>query len=294
MKSPASENVGRPAITEGQVAPPRNTESLVKRLGDLRDGLLLLAGVLYLLGYLSWTVYALKTGIGLVPVLDSQYFAAGVFPAAIVLLFILSVRLLRALQKWLTRPLPAKRAFLSKVLASCGFALIFVYGAFSIFLKSEWLSWLMFGCVFLIVLAAFFGRGAEHRFLQLAGLWLIRVYSILGAFWLLAVYVDRLFPSMSSEFGGPKPRCIQLDMEVSQLSPESYAQLLGSSTSTANPSVARSVPLYLIFDGTEYLLLSDRSEPILIKNNVYRLRKESVKAIFPCNEIKGVAPVRLN
>jgi len=105
MPSPGpSKNIGGCAAPPGEAEPRRKTEVLINRLGELRDGLLLLAGFVYLLGYTSWANYALTTRIGLVPVLDAQYFAAGIVPALILLLFILSVRMLRAFQRWLKRP----------------------------------------------------------------------------------------------------------------------------------------------------------------------------------------------
>ena len=62
---------------------PKSKLELFKRLGEIRDSLLVLASALYFLGYLSWAFYAWEHKLGLLPVLDAQYFAAGVFPAVI-------------------------------------------------------------------------------------------------------------------------------------------------------------------------------------------------------------------
>jgi hypothetical protein len=295
MNSPQeSANVGRPDISEGQAASPRKTESFVKRLGDLRDGLLLLAGVLYLLGYLSWALYALETGIGLVPVLDSQYFTAGIVPALIILLFALSVRWLR-LHKWLKRPLPEKTRNVLTTLTYCCVALMIILGVLRLIFRNssrDWMIWLAGGYVILFLAAAFFSRARGDSLVQVMALFLMWCYTILGAFWLFLGYDLRIFPHLPSELGGPKPRCVQLDVDVALLSPETRSQLFGSPIASATPSVFRSVPLNLIFDGTEYVLLSERPEPASLTNRVYRLRKDCVKAVFPCpgSETKSVPP----
>lgn len=290
-----SESVPSQDVTGNQAASRRKTESLVKRVGELRDGLLLLAGVLYLLGYLSWALYALETGIGLVPVLDSQYFAAGIVPALIVVLFVLSVRLLRSFQKWLKRPLPDKYRPVPRMLWACGVFFILVFGALKLILRKSSPDWLFLLVVFYVIFmlaAAFFSRAKGDRFFQWFGLFALWFYIILGAVWLFLGYNLKIFPYLPSELGGPKPRCAQLDVDVALLSPETRAQLFGSAIASATPSVFRSAPLYLVFDGTEYVLLSERSEPASSTNRVYRLRKDSVKAIFPCprNQSKSGPP----
>jgi hypothetical protein len=50
---------------------------LLKDPTKLRDAALILGGVIYLSGYSVWSVLAWLEGLGPVPVLDSQYFVAG-------------------------------------------------------------------------------------------------------------------------------------------------------------------------------------------------------------------------
>jgi hypothetical protein len=277
--------------TTKQTEPRRKTEVLINRLGELRDGLLLLAGFVYLLGYTSWANYALDTRIGLLPVLDAQYFAAGIVPALIILLFILSVRVLRAFQRWLKRPISDKHKTVQKTLIYIAMALFVVFGILTLIFRKnspEWLSWLPFVFCGFIILAAFFSRAKGDLFLQRTGLFLIWSYTILGALWLILGYNLQLFPHLPSELGGPKPRCACLDLDGSQISPETRLQLRGN-LATSTEHVFRSVPVYLIFDGSEYVLLAERSDPLSRANRVYRLRKESVKGVFPC-ESEGALP----
>jgi hypothetical protein len=281
--------------TTKQTEPRSKPEALIGRLGALRDGLLLLAGILYLFGYISWAVYALTNRIGLVPVLDAQYFTAGIVPALIFLLFALSVRVLRAFQKWLKGPASKKNETVQKILFYVALAIMLVFGALKLaFRKSspEWVSWMPFfvGAVFL--LAAFLGRAKGDRFMQLMGLFLIWSYTILGALWLVLGYNIELFPRLPAELGGPRPRCAHLDLDRSQLSVETLRQLAGNPAAPADQPVLRSVPLYLIFDGSDYVFLAARSDSLSPTNPVYRIRKDAVKGVFPCDSqaIKSATP----
>lgn len=72
------------------------------RVGALRDGLLVLASILYGLGYLVWSVHAWEQDLGLLPALDAQYFVAGVFPALVFLAAFYAYRLItRAVEQLL-------------------------------------------------------------------------------------------------------------------------------------------------------------------------------------------------
>ena len=68
-----------------------------KNLGELggsRDGILLLAGALYALGYVVWSVHAWREGLGLLPAPELQYLLAG---SLLALMFIASFGLIAAL-----------------------------------------------------------------------------------------------------------------------------------------------------------------------------------------------------
>jgi len=68
------------------------TFALLKRGGDVRDGLLVGAGILYALGYIAWSVNALINKLGLVPVLESQYFLSGIGPGLFVVVLYLVIK----------------------------------------------------------------------------------------------------------------------------------------------------------------------------------------------------------
>src|SRR5438552_2085552 len=53
-------------------------------LGGLRDGLLVLGGLIYGLGYVTWILFADVNSLGPLSVLSTQYFVAGIVPAGLV------------------------------------------------------------------------------------------------------------------------------------------------------------------------------------------------------------------
>lgn len=65
--------------------------SHLKKLGELRDSFLVLAGGLYILGYIVRSFYGIKNNLGLLPALESQYLMAGIVPAIVILVFYLLI-----------------------------------------------------------------------------------------------------------------------------------------------------------------------------------------------------------
>ena len=55
-------------------------ESFSKTIAILRDVLLLLGSISYIIGYIVWSIQAHKHNLGLLPLFDSQYFVTGFLP----------------------------------------------------------------------------------------------------------------------------------------------------------------------------------------------------------------------
>ena len=83
-------------LRNGSEAIPVPGESGLKRLGEVRDGLLVAASLLYTLGYLVRSFNAWQYKLGLLPAVQSQYFVAGLVPALITGFVYLSIRALRS------------------------------------------------------------------------------------------------------------------------------------------------------------------------------------------------------
>jgi hypothetical protein len=256
----------------------------MKALGERRDGLLLAAGALYLLGYLSWAWYGVANGIGFIPVLDAQYFAAGVVPAVLICLFLVGVRILRAINGWLKYPPTRLQTRVAKFLTVCAVVGIVFFGALSFVLRSKprWLTWIMILAAVFIYVAALFERSRGAKFLQVVMIVALRVYLFLGLL-LWGIYVERLMPVVPTEWGGARARCVQLDVDSAQISPETRRRFFGEIGALSGQGVLRSVSVNLIFDGNDYFfLLEHAGRPSAKSNPVFRLRKDAVKGVFPC------------
>ena len=52
----------------------------LRSLGRYRDAFLVLASIVYVVGFVIWSIVAWRRGLGPMPVLDAQYFVAGIPP----------------------------------------------------------------------------------------------------------------------------------------------------------------------------------------------------------------------
>ena len=262
-------------------------EGSLKWLGDRRDGLLLVGGGLYFLGYLSWALYGGFNNIGWIPVLDTQYFAAGIIPAIIIFVFVLSKRLLRSFGAWLKGEPTTIQQKLSKIFTACAFAGMTVGVVLRfIVLRAEpaWLYASVVGAVVILYLGAIVGRRKGILLLQWASLIIIGLYVYTGPIILSLLYIDKIMPRVGPEWGGARASCSHLDVDVSQISLETRRKILEEGDRVSTEGVFRTMPVYLIFDGNEYLFLSEYGEKPSPTNRVYRLRKDAVKGIFPCSQ----------
>lgn len=107
-------------------------------IGKFRDGILVGAGALYILGYLVMAYYASKKNLGLLPALDFQYIIAGIIPAFLIIVLCFSIRYLLVFRDWVSDYLSpeatGKRRFLREVIfAAAGFSF-----AIFIILDEDW------------------------------------------------------------------------------------------------------------------------------------------------------------
>jgi hypothetical protein len=259
---------------------------VMKTSGERRDGLLLAAGVLYLLGYLTWAWYGYVNGIGFIPVFDAQYFASGVVPAAVICLFLIGLRTLGAIDVWLQHPPTPGQTKVGKILTIIAVVGILLFGAISFFVgksKPPWLEWIMFAAVILMLLGPILERGRGIKLFQRFMIWIVRFYLFLSLLF-VGVYVERVMPVVPTEWGGARARCILLDVDSAQISPDTRRRFFGEGEALSAQGVLRTAPLHLIYDGSEYFfLLEHAGRPSAKTNPVFRLRKDTVKGVFPCN-----------
>ena len=108
-------------------------------------------------------------------------------------------------------------------------------------------------------------------------------------------YFFHLFPRLSQEFGGPSPRCAQLDISTELLSPasrnllfpaDSRKLLLAKSTGTFDSGVHRTREIGIVLDLSRFIIAavpyaangsSGQGQPVYV-----RLKEDVVRNSFPC------------
>ena len=264
----------------------RRSESksgIIKRIGDLRDGLLVLTTCVYIAGYLSWTSYAFENNLGPIPALDAQFLSAGLVPVMVIVTFYYSTRILFYVRHWLKKSITDRQRKIGYILLGTAAVLV---------LSSAVVDWvapdkyanseasLTIAALVGVYAGLCFSRGRfEKLIMQPFALFLAWSYVILGGFWLLHGYYVVWFPTMPQELGGPRAKCVQLDLATSHLSAETRAQLIGSSDVTG---VHRSRALDLIFMGSEFAILETKSSWPESGKIIFRVKNSAIETIFPC------------
>jgi len=252
----------------------RTELKLLKGLGDLRDGILLAGALVYVAGYFVWSINSLRNNLGLLPALKFQYFFAGSFPVAIALLVYGVVRgiaaLLSAGRSWIEQRAARMRAAL---VVQVVIGLSFVgFLALSAFVDA---SWPTTGIAASIVSGGLCLALLGYRFYKFVVTLVVpTAVGLLG----LVLYVLNVYPELPQEFGGVKPRCVQLDLTRASLSRSTAEALLPK----AGPDeVGRSYRVSVYFVGSDELILKLRRRGKAF-GRTFRVDNSAVQAVIGC------------
>ena len=282
----------------------------IKRLGELRDGILVAGMVLYVLGYVVWSSFAAMRGLGLLPALDAQYLAAGVAPALLVFVAYKTWLIFQALTEKLPRWLGPTASDWMLVLrmavmliALVSFILFWMGTEFTFLGQIRWylLATFLFALYFLppvresdpshtgwlgliesIVAERFWAKPLFLKF--------YRIYSILlgllvgGGFASLTLLL-LLHSSLPLAFGGLRPRVARLELARSEVSAETAFDL-GVNLADNQSAVIRTEPVWVLFSGSEFLLVQrvqltppTHNGDSAWSRRTYEIKAEPVKAL---------------
>jgi hypothetical protein len=288
----ASEPVAQPNAPHQQNDRPF---AWIRGLGKFRDGLLVLVTVVYVLGYLVWSIHAWVNNLGLLPALEPQYLAAGIPLALILSLAWLGYKVLkRILEKIQVRLnlLLKRHGILCR-----GFAFLCVVGSLFLFHVAEKYklptivsaeqarslilkdNMVTFAAAVLLLLGLWvFGSTGFARVLAL-------FYFFLYLSLAIVLYMFGIYPHLRQEFGGLRPRCAYVDLVRDQVSEPLQKQLLPESAIQSKVAVQRSVRLQVFFSGSEFMLIKPNPENGNPSNrpNLVELRKPATQAIEWCD-----------
>ena len=97
---------------------------------------------------------------------------------------------------------------------------------------------------------------------------------------LFAIFSGALLPAMNTEFGGAQPREATLDMELADLSTETIARLWPAWNRTAvADSVVRTPPVNILFTNADVLLVRPYQEDVAT-SPLFEIPRTSVRAII--------------
>jgi hypothetical protein len=262
----------------------------IKSLGEYRDAVLVVASLVYLLGYLSWAFFAAQNNLGLVPALDAQYLVAGVLPTLILAAGVALAGLQLRLSKWSSADPSPNRYKWGTRLTVAGFGL--VIGGFLIarFLTGKAENILVgvatIGAYLAMAGSLFQGSrsGKFFRYYGLAVLWML-VASIPPI--LLLAYFEKVFPHVPAAIGGPAPRCVFVDLATKELSAETLASLLPQDLAAPAPmpglpEVRQTRALELLFTSPEFVMLRVKATDQQPRGPVYSVAKDAIQALSTC------------
>jgi hypothetical protein len=239
--------------------------------------------VVYLLGFLSWAVYAARNDLGLVRALDAQYLVAGILPAMVVALGIALAMLHLRFSRWsAAEASPARFKWATRLVTAAGL-LIVGSSLASALLTSKVVEDFTVGTVLVASYALMAGSLLQGS----KGLALFRYYA-LGVVWLIVAfiplilfvaYTERVFPYLPASLGGPAPRCVVIDVATQDLSVRTRASLLARDSDDAG-NVRQTRAVNVVFDGPEFIMLRVKDDGAT--GPVYAVAKRAVLALTPC------------
>lgn len=262
------------------------TRGWFRTIGELRNSLLVGASLLYLLGYAMWAAHAWDKNLGLLPLLDSQYFVAGLFPAATLWLAFYGFKggmwLIGILEAHLGLDKTGWPLYVSRTVIS-------VFGvAFVVFLvsDSEWFvkfspsyaESIFVVSGFIFVVSGFVVVSAVEPVLQFFRKGMV-VYFVFAFSALGFAYSFLVLKSLPQELGGARPRCASISAPRSVVSKETLNQIFSSNTGT--DEIVQSDKVAVLYSGS-YLLVTALDPDATDKKN------ESIVHELPRNIVKGI------
>ena len=281
-------------------------EQSFQRIGKLRDGVITAASVLYLLGYLAWSFYAWKNNLGLLPVIQTHYFMAGVAPALFAVCCWLVFRCLKLLTDF-TIKISTKRyakatdinrkKFLRISTRINVFSFVFCFAAIIVHLTlgmSNSLKLLLLTFSILIPIfagavytAAIFSKSLGRVDTRRHDYSLIAYHCVtiflLGSF----VYIVALYPSLPQELGGMRSRIAYLDLERAKVSEETreammpnFARRLPTDPDKDKNPVVRTLLLDVLYESNDLMLV--RPHGAKKTSFTYQVKKDAIQGVTWC------------
>jgi hypothetical protein len=220
---------------------------VLRRLGEARDGLLVAVAITYGLGFLVVSFYSYREGLGLLPLLQAQYFAAGLLPAVLITLTYLAYRWTEGLVARVLGALKRTPRFLLDVISGTASS---VLGALSWNREGTWVVIVPAVLVAGVTGVALLSR-VRHSAIK-GGAQLVSVAVLaLACASLSTVYAIRVYPGIPQELGGVRAESARLDLVTEAMSESTLTRMVDYRT---DAKVVRSRELKVLFVADDFLL----------------------------------------
>ena len=287
-------------------------DAWLKHVGKSRDGILVLGGTLYILGYVVWSINAFINKLGLLPAFESQYFIAGIVPFVIIFFGSVLVRLAWKNNLHLPSWLNIWKANLWKTLLQALIVLIaqIYFSKSGIGMIRGYLTTyrnvigaIVAGIVGVFVVLALFsfdpatdgpkldtgaGGTRKKRFRALSRFAILLLVIIGLGSGVLYFWVGLVYSKLPQSLGGVRPRCAYLDIQRDGLSEGTLRAILPATSPTLSPTpsppaapptgpnIVQSEKVDVLFPGSDYML-------IRVGSGVYEIKRDVIHAVRSCD-----------
>ena len=260
----------------------------LKRVGGIRDGLLVAATLVYILGYAVWSINALVRHLGLLPLIDPQYFVAGIAPAIILALAYLAYRRLAGFVHFLSSKIGSDAAGSMLVLRRA--IVIFYWMAMAGFLVTliywQRLVPTIVVCVLWLAIGLFYAASEEQtsRLQKLNARFMTLLFAFGPASLLISFYIAS-HRNLPQEVGGFRPRCGYVDLSKSAISNETMRDLIPPDAIKTESQILRTAKLSIYFSNSELMLVKPYVQPQQggeLGSEVYEIEKKIINAVHWC------------
>ena len=249
----------------------------LEKLGQVRDGLLVLLSTLYGAGYLAWALFAWIHELGPLPAVDAQYFMAG-FPP--LLLFLGTFFLARyatsfyaqAWPNWVVRQ-PKRRRL---VLFAAAGAVLLSTLVHSIVRDNDW------DLIAILPIALLVPGVISRKPNPYLASTVIYPVTLTAGLIAGLYYVAWFFPKMPQELGGARPLCALLDLDADALSRHTLEELNQWKPLAAQSGIIRSQEVRVLFAGSDTLMINACGWRVT-RHCMVELRRDAVAAISWCD-----------
>jgi hypothetical protein len=241
-------------------------KSLLRHLGQVRDGLLVLGGILYIAGYSSWAFFASTNGLGPLPALQPQYFVSGVPVIVFMMVAAFSIRIghiayARQWPAWISSKSTKVRRVVLAIIVSLAMILFGLYLKLLFGLKDAdgpISDWKVLG----IIAVGFCGLALVplvriESLIRLTSFYSKFIYAmvVLLSIFFTMLYLKELHPLIPFEMGGPRPRAAILDLVRGKLSEDTALRLIPKENINKAQIIA-SRRVWIYFSSSSTVMLS--------------------------------------